>query len=201
MCVVWVDDRHGAKDVWARCSRDAGGSWGEETRLSNATDGAPYKGTEGFGQFYGHYGGIAIAASGRLHAAWPEGPRGKGAGTVWVSFLDLARAHGIERIRAKEIHEESSSVRRCGILSLASLIGACAAVAQPAALREALPVEVAADARGHNGRSPIALSPDGQWVAYTVETTKRFLARPISTRRPGSRSPKATRAWRRPSPT
>jgi dipeptidyl aminopeptidase/acylaminoacyl peptidase len=36
-------------------------------------------------------------------------------------------------------------------------------------LREALPLEVAADVRGHNGRSPIALSPDGQWVAHTVE--------------------------------
>ena len=24
--------------------------------------------------------------------------------------------------------------------------------------------------RGHNGRSSVALSPDGQWVAHTVET-------------------------------
>jgi dipeptidyl aminopeptidase/acylaminoacyl peptidase len=37
-------------------------------------------------------------------------------------------------------------------------------------LRDPLPLEVAADTRGHNGRSPIALSPDGQWVAHTVET-------------------------------
>jgi dipeptidyl aminopeptidase/acylaminoacyl peptidase len=36
-------------------------------------------------------------------------------------------------------------------------------------LSEPLPLEVAADARGHNGRSPVALSPDGQWVAYTIE--------------------------------
>lgn len=36
--------------------------------------------------------------------------------------------------------------------------------------REALPIEAAVDTRGHNGRSPIALSPDGQWVAHTVES-------------------------------
>src|SRR5262245_53635546 len=45
-----------------------------------------------------------------------------------------------------------------------------AAEPAPALRREPLPIEVAADARGHNGRSPIALSPDGQWVAHTVET-------------------------------
>ena len=63
-------------------------------------------------------------------------------------------------------------------LSSASLLVLLGASAAPAAvpaeaegkLREPLPIEVAADARGHNGRSPIALSPDGQWVAHTVET-------------------------------
>jgi hypothetical protein len=92
VCVVWVDDRLGAKNVWARCSSDAGRSWSGETLLSNRTDGAPYKGTEGFDQFYGHYGGIGIASSGRLHAAWPEGPRGKEEGAVWVNFLVLPSA-------------------------------------------------------------------------------------------------------------
>ena len=28
VCAVWVDDRRGALDVWARCSIDAGRSWG-----------------------------------------------------------------------------------------------------------------------------------------------------------------------------
>jgi dipeptidyl aminopeptidase/acylaminoacyl peptidase len=45
------------------------------------------------------------------------------------------------------------------------------ALGQTAArVREPLPIETAADSLGHNGRSPIALSPDGQWVAHTVET-------------------------------
>lgn len=36
-------------------------------------------------------------------------------------------------------------------------------------LREPLPLEVAAALRGHNSRSPISLSPDGRWVAHTVQ--------------------------------
>jgi hypothetical protein len=89
VCVMWVDDRLGAKNVWARCSGDAGRSWGAETLLSNRADGAPYKSAEGFELFYGHYGGVAIAPSGRLHAAWPEGSKSEDAGAVWVNFLDL----------------------------------------------------------------------------------------------------------------
>ena len=33
-----------------------------------------------------------------------------------------------------------------------------------------LPVQVALALRGHNGRSPINFSPDGAWIAHTVET-------------------------------
>jgi dipeptidyl aminopeptidase/acylaminoacyl peptidase len=51
----------------------------------------------------------------------------------------------------------------------AALTGGALAAQSAAPVREPLPIEVAADARGHNGRSPIALSPDGQWVSYTVE--------------------------------
>jgi dipeptidyl aminopeptidase/acylaminoacyl peptidase len=65
----------------------------------------------------------------------------------------------------------ASSILRLGwlLLGLAGVLPA----AEPAAAKrhEPLPIEAAADTRGHNGRSPIALSPDGQWVAHTVETT------------------------------
>ena len=37
-------------------------------------------------------------------------------------------------------------------------------------LSEPLTLEVAADTRELNGRSPVALSPDGRWVAYTIQT-------------------------------
>lgn len=34
--------------------------------------------------------------------------------------------------------------------------------------RQPLPLEVAVSLRGHNGRSPVNVSPDGAWVAHTV---------------------------------
>lgn len=36
--------------------------------------------------------------------------------------------------------------------------------------QEPLPVDVALSLRGHNGRSPINVSPDAEWVAHTVES-------------------------------
>lgn len=36
---------------------------------------------------------------------------------------------------------------------------------------EPLPLDVALSLRGHNARSSFAFSPDGQWIAHTVETT------------------------------
>jgi dipeptidyl aminopeptidase/acylaminoacyl peptidase len=45
--------------------------------------------------------------------------------------------------------------------------------------REPLPLDVALSLRSHNGRSPIDISPDGQWVAHTVasrETVPRDTA-------------------------
>ena len=35
---------------------------------------------------------------------------------------------------------------------------------------EPLPLELAVSLRGHNGRSPIDLSPDGRWIAHTIQT-------------------------------
>lgn len=35
-----------------------------------------------------------------------------------------------------------------------------------------LPVDVALELRGHNGRSPINASPDGEWLAHTVESAE-----------------------------
>jgi hypothetical protein len=92
VCAVWVDDRRGALDVWARCSTDAGRSWGTEVLLSNRDDGAPYKSAHGFKAFYGHYGGAAIDAAGRLHAAWGAGEPGYRTGGVWVNSVEAAGA-------------------------------------------------------------------------------------------------------------
>ena len=64
--VMWVDDREGKLNVWARRSTDGGTTWQEEVRLSR-TD------REGFDVYYGDYGGLAVDDAGRLHAVWSEG--------------------------------------------------------------------------------------------------------------------------------
>jgi hypothetical protein len=92
VCVVWVDDRRGALDVWARCSSDAGETWGPDVLFSDRSDGAAYKSSAGFKTFYGHYGGVAIDGSDRLHAAWGEGEPEYRTGAVWFNSIDLGDA-------------------------------------------------------------------------------------------------------------
>jgi hypothetical protein len=92
VCVVWVDDRRGALDVWARCSSDAGETWGPDILFSDRSNGAAYKSGVGFKTFYGHYGGVAIDSSDRLHAAFGEGEPEYRTGAVWFNSIDLADA-------------------------------------------------------------------------------------------------------------
>lgn len=92
VCAVWVDDRRGALDVWSRCSRDGGRNWGLETLLSDREEGASYKTAQGFRAFYGHYGGAAIDAAGRLHAAWGAGEPRYRTGGVWVNRVEISVA-------------------------------------------------------------------------------------------------------------
>jgi hypothetical protein len=60
--------------------------------LSDRSDGATYKSSAGFKTFYGHYGGVAIGASGRLHVAWGEGEPEYRTGGAWFNSIDLADA-------------------------------------------------------------------------------------------------------------
>ncbi len=55
-------------------------------------------------------------------------------------------------------------------VALSGLAGVTRSAPAAGKLSEPLTLEVAADARGLNGRSPVALSPDGRWVAYTILT-------------------------------
>jgi dipeptidyl aminopeptidase/acylaminoacyl peptidase len=48
-------------------------------------------------------------------------------------------------------------------------------------LREPLPFDVATSLRGHNGRSTVDISPDGQWVAHTVQGEARVPRDTLST--------------------
>lgn len=92
VCVVWVDDRRGELDVWARCSGNGARAWGPEFLLSDRSDGASYKSAQGFKAPYGHYGDAAIDLNGRLHAVWGAGEPGYRTGGVWVNSIDLSHA-------------------------------------------------------------------------------------------------------------
>ena len=92
ICVVWLDDRRGALDTFARCSLDGGRSWGDDVLLSNRSDGAPYKSPQGFAAFYGHYGGAALSSTGRLFAVWAEGERNYRTGSVWFNWVTVKEA-------------------------------------------------------------------------------------------------------------
>ena len=81
--VWWMDTRTGRWNVWYRASSDAGRTWSRDVRLSNASGGAPYKGTRGFGEAYGDYGEMAITNTGKTVAIWGEGPSYNGPGGVW----------------------------------------------------------------------------------------------------------------------
>ena len=51
--------------------------------------------------------------------------------------------------------------------------GTASAQAETPGARLPLPLEVAVAMQGHNGRSPIGFSPDGAWIAHTVQTAER----------------------------
>ena len=89
VCVVWVDDRRGALNTFARCSTDGAKTWGDDIWLSNRTDGFPYKSPQGYTSIYGHYGGAAISSRGRLFAVWAEGDRDRHTGTVWFNSITV----------------------------------------------------------------------------------------------------------------
>ena len=92
VCIVWVDDRRGALNVWTRCSNDGAESWGPEFILSDRADGAPYKSAAGFAAVYGHYGDAVIGPHGRLYAVWGAGERGYETGGVWFNSIDVKQA-------------------------------------------------------------------------------------------------------------
>lgn len=63
--------------------------------------------------------------------------------------------------------------------AFAAFLAVAPPLAAQAALREPLPLEVAAQLNTHNGRSPLDLSPDGAWIAHTysgAETVSRDTA-------------------------
>jgi hypothetical protein len=83
--VTWMDARGGGWNVWQRGSTDGGVSWSTDANASDASTGAPYKTSAGFGLPYGDYDMVAINSAGKTVAAMGEGDASQVHGDIWVN--------------------------------------------------------------------------------------------------------------------
>jgi hypothetical protein len=74
-----------AWNIWYRTSTDGGVTWSSPLRISDATNGAPYKTAAGYAEVYGDYGEMAITNANKTIATWGEGISYTGPGGVWVN--------------------------------------------------------------------------------------------------------------------
>jgi hypothetical protein len=73
-------------NIWYRRSTNGGGTWSPAVRISDATSGAGYKNADGFLEFYGDYGEIAVMSDGKTIATWSEGFSWLGPGGTWFNI-------------------------------------------------------------------------------------------------------------------
>jgi hypothetical protein len=85
---LWFAERTPADpwNIWYRRSSDGGATWSPAIRISDATSGAKYKNADGFLEFYGDYGEIAVLSNGKTIAAWGEGFSWLGPGGTWFNI-------------------------------------------------------------------------------------------------------------------
>jgi hypothetical protein len=85
---LWFAERR-PKDrwnIWYRSSVDGGVNWSAPVLISDATSGAKYKNADGFLEFYGDYGEIAVMSNGKTIATWGEGFSWLGPGGTWFNI-------------------------------------------------------------------------------------------------------------------
>jgi hypothetical protein len=82
--VSWMDNRLGRFNTYYRTSTDGGATFGSEAIL-NRDIGFTYQHRNGYDFTYGDYYGIAVAAGGKVHVAWGEGPDYPGPGNVFYA--------------------------------------------------------------------------------------------------------------------
>jgi hypothetical protein len=80
-----VQNETGRWNVFFRSSSDDGATWSARVKISDAVSGARYKNEDGFLEFYGDYGEIAITSRGDTIAVWGEGFSWLGPGGVWFN--------------------------------------------------------------------------------------------------------------------
>jgi hypothetical protein len=84
--IYFADERTGRWNVWYRSTTDLGETWSRAVRISDAISGAKYKNEDGFLEFYGDYGEIAVTNTGDAIAVWGEGESFLGPGGVWFNL-------------------------------------------------------------------------------------------------------------------
>jgi hypothetical protein len=83
--ITWMDNRGGGWNVWERQSTNGGSTWTADSKASDATAGASYKTTAGFGFPYGDYDMVAINSAGKAVAIMGEGDSAQLHGDIWVN--------------------------------------------------------------------------------------------------------------------
>jgi hypothetical protein len=86
--LVWqgsYDGRNDAWNTWYRRTTNGGNSWASPIRLSNETNGAPYKHADGYNFPYGDYLEITVDGNGVNHIIWGEGTSYDGPGGTWYT--------------------------------------------------------------------------------------------------------------------
>lgn len=86
--LVWQGSTAGQTDAWNswyRHTSDGGLTWEVPIRLSNLTDGAPYKDSDGYFFPYGDYLEISVDGNGLNHIIWGAGHSYVGPGGTWYS--------------------------------------------------------------------------------------------------------------------
>jgi len=76
---------HDAWNIWYRSSTDGGVTWSAPVNISDASTGAAYKTANGFQEFYGDYGEIAITNAGKTIGVWSEAFSYSGPGGAWFN--------------------------------------------------------------------------------------------------------------------
>jgi hypothetical protein len=85
IAITWMDNRGGGWNVWERQSTNGGSTWTADSKASDATAGASYKTTAGFGFPYGDYDMVAINSAGKAVAIMGEGDSAQLHGDIWVN--------------------------------------------------------------------------------------------------------------------
>ena len=80
-----VQNGTGRWNTFFRRSTDGGVTWGARVKISDAITGAQYKNANGFLEFYGDYGEIAITSEGKTIGVWGEAFSNNGPGGVWFN--------------------------------------------------------------------------------------------------------------------